>query len=354
MQEGFGRLRQLEASAADAFRVIRYFDSLVANRAGLDSLLRAGAVLTESVVGFADLDRRLELRVSPEGRVAEDPSVDEDWPSVNLGNDASARVWIERTDAPGALDDIVLERMAAGVKIALDRTRHSETRDPASVDVLLDPASSEMDRDVAARRLLLDGEKRLQVVAAIDTERPAGAVITGNFASRATQIGRVTALILVRGEDDIPAELAPLRQGIGPTGDVLGLPESWRKALFALRLTGDATPDSPGPRLVRYDDVGVLADVVGETWARASTLPDVARLIELERLAPRSIEYLEAIVATDSLRQAADRVHVHHSTLQARQNQLQKSLGYALGAAGKARLNMALLLVRAVRNGSLP
>ena len=354
MQEEFGRLRELEASAADAFRVIRYFDSLVANRAGLDSLLRAGAVLTESVAGFADLDRQVELRVSPEGRVAADAGTEEDWPSIELGPDASARVWIERREMPGTLNDIVLERMAAGVKIALDRTRHSETRDPASVDVLLDPASSEIDRSVAARRLRLEGEKGLQVVAAIDTQKPTTSVLAGPLLSRSSQIGRVTALILVRGEDEIPAGFASLRQGIGPAGDVLGLAESWRKALLALRLTGDATPTSPGPRVIRYEDVGVLADVVDETWARASTLPDVARLIELERLRPRSIEHLEAIAATDSLRQAADRVHVHHSTLQARQNQLQSALGYVLDSSGKARLHLALMLVRAVRNGSIP
>ncbi|MFS0735045.1 hypothetical protein ABC304_06395 [Microbacterium sp. 1P10UB] len=354
MQEMFGRLRELDASAADAFRVIRYFDSLVANRAGLDALLRAGAVLTESVVGFTDSDRQLHLRVSPEGRVAQDADTDDEWPSVDLGGDAVARVWIERRESPGELDAIVLERMAAGVKIALDRTRHSETHDPASVDVLLDETSSELDRSVAARRLLLENEKQLQVAAIIGADRPTPALLAGPLVSRATRIGRVTAVILTRGEGEMPTEFASLPHGIGPAGDVLGLPASWHKALLALRMTGDATPTSPGPRRLRYDDVGVLADIVGEMWARASTVADVTRLIEMERVNPRSLEFLEAIAATDSLRQAADRVHVHHSTLQARQSQLQKALGYTLDSLGKARLQLALMLVRAVRNGALP
>lgn len=353
MQE-FGRLRDLDASAADAFRVIRYFDSLVANRAGLDALLRAGAALTESVVGFTDSERHLRLRVSPEGRAASDIETGEEWPTVELGLDATAKVWIERRQTPGALDAIVLERMAAGVRIALDRTRHSETHDPASVDVLLDAATSEVDRNIAARRLVLEGEQRLQVLATLDQVRPNLSVTAVPLLSRTTRIGRVTAVILARGEAEIPAELASLRQGIGPAGGVLNLPESWRKAVLALRLTGEGTPTQPGPRRIRYNDVGVIADAVEAMGAGAANAADVTRLIEMERGAPRSLEFLEAIAATDSLRQAAERVHVHHSTLQSRLTQLQVALDYSLDSPGRARLNVGLALVRAVRNGTLP
>lgn len=123
--------------------------------------------------------------------------------------------------------------------------------------------------------------------------------------------------------------------------DIVDAPESWEGALTALRLT----TDGPGPRQLRYDDLGALAAL------KPMEINDITAV----RDHPDALETLYAMTEHDSVRQAATALHVHHSTLQARLRVLQDALGYRIDtAAGRSRLWLTLALDRLNQNQHLP
>ncbi|MFC7728091.1 helix-turn-helix domain-containing protein [Actinomadura keratinilytica] len=111
---------------------------------------------------------------------------------------------------------------------------------------------------------------------------------------------------------------------------------SWQQARTALRFT---TPRQP---VVLYDDLGalaLLAEIPSDT-ARANA--DVAAI---SRIAADSddLQTLDAYCATGSLRQAAGLLHLHHSSIARRLEQIGKALGIELTQpAGLTRARLAL------------
>lgn len=111
---------------------------------------------------------------------------------------------------------------------------------------------------------------------------------------------------------------------------------SWRQARTALRFT---TPRRP---VVHYDVLGALALLaqVPEDAAR-----DNADVAVIARLAGNSedLETLDVYCDTGSLRRAADLLHLHHSSVARRLEQIGKTLGIELtDPAGLTRARLAL------------
>lgn len=352
MQELLGRLRVIDSSAADALSVIRYFDSLVEGRAGVQAFLRAAAALSGAVVGIDVPALRISVRVSPEGRSVESPDPDgsANWNTQSLAEGLGGRVWIERHDDPAPSDAMILERLSTGVQIALARTRHQQSHDPARVDVLLDSDSSLPDRREAAQRLGLDMLAPAWVVAVLPACGDDGPADVPTW-PRSTRIGRVTAVVLQPKHD--ASEIDPeFRWGTGSAHPVDELYLSWREAVTALRFTANLAFGPP--RHLCFDDLGVFRRLA-DSWDRDPTPdPDVSVLQEMEEEAPGSIVVLEALASTYSYRQAAALLYRHHSSLQARIPRIEEALGFKLDAPGRSRLAAALAVRRLQASGSLP
>ena len=105
-----------------------------------------------------------------------------------------------------------------------------------------------------------------------------------------------------------------------------------------------------GLPLVRWAQLGALALLAEHVPADAAGRnPDVAIIDALarERGGRETLATLHALAATGSIRQAAVRVHTHHSTVAARLTRVQAALDFPLDtAAGRLRLCTALLLRR--------
>ncbi|WP_240003406.1 helix-turn-helix domain-containing protein [Streptomyces cinnamoneus] len=101
---------------------------------------------------------------------------------------------------------------------------------------------------------------------------------------------------------------------------------SWREARTALRF---ATARQP---VVHHDELGALALLAQVPEAAASDNTDVAAIARIAGNA-EDLETLDAYCATGSLRRAADRLHLHHSSVARRLEQLGKTIGVEITRA---------------------
>ncbi|MFI5960766.1 helix-turn-helix domain-containing protein [Streptomyces asoensis] len=327
MKELAGRLTALDPDAGAAVRVIAYFDRLAESRAGVEALVRGAAVLSGVPARLADADRRVRVRVEPDGarRDTEQPP-EPDWPSAALSPGGPPALWLERAGAaPSVVDAVILERAAGAARVVLDRTRgRAPLDDPALVETLLDATADEAARQHAARRLDLGSA-------------PARAL--------ATPAGRPLVRAADAG-DAVPAG----RVGVGPVVPTAELPRSWSAARTALRFTADGTAQDPGPRVVHADELGDIALLAGLVAPGADPPPDVHALDAAAADAPWLLTTLYAVTTTASLRAAAAEANVHHSTLQDRLTHAEHLLGWPVRTPqGRLRLHLALTMRRLAR-----
>ena len=88
----------------------------------------------------------------------------------------------------------------------------------------------------------------------------------------------------------------------------------------------------------------VLADVAGQ--ADVQELADVRGLTTLAEAVPDMVTVL-AVAATESIRRAAQLVHMHHNTVAQRVRDAERALGYPLTEPyGRTRLMVGLILYR--------
>jgi hypothetical protein len=330
------RLAAVDPDASAAVRVIRYFDRLTEAGAGLEAIVRGAAVLTGCPARLTDDERRLALRVEPDGRAGGVPGPpDRAWLSAGVDADGGAVLWLERPGPAGPVEAMVLERAATAARVVLGRTRgRAPARtgdDQAAVEVLVDPGASPEARRHAARVLGLAEDTQVCAVAlAGGATRIVPATSAGASASASTDgpragIGTVVAL------DELPASLAAART--------------------ALRLTAEGTDEDPGPRSVRYEELGGLALLAEAVGAATPPIGDELALEHAARAAPWMLATLDAVAASASLRAAAATLLVHHSTLQERITHAERMLGWPIREPhGRQRLYLALALRRLRRH----
>jgi PucR C-terminal helix-turn-helix domain len=331
------RLAALDPDAGAAIRVIGYFDRLTEAGAGLEAIVRGAAVLTGCPARLADERRRLFLRVEPDGShgVPAGPP-DRSWLSVSVEPGGGAVLWLEHPGPAGPVEAMVLERAAAAARVVLTRTRGRAPARPdddgAAVEVLIDASASPEARRHAARALGLAEAVRVRAVAL------AGGGARIEPAARAVAVA-----------SDGP------RAGIGTTVGIDGLPESWAAARTALRLTAEGTDDDPGPRSVRYDELGGLALLAESVSSATPMIPDELALEHAAAAVPWMLATLHAVATSASLRAAAAALLVHHSTLQERIAHAERLLGWPIREPhGRYRLYLALTLRRLRRHPPSP
>jgi hypothetical protein len=326
------RLAALDPDAGAAVRVIAYFDQLTEAGAGLQAIVRGAAVLTGCAARLADKERRLSLRVEPDGSHGEPAGPPgQSWLSASVGPDGGAVLWLERPGPAGPVEAMVLERAAAAARVVLTRTsgrtRARPDHDEALVEVLIDASASLAARRYAARALGLAEGARVRAVA---------------LAGGGIRVEPAHA--------DTAASDGP-RAGIGPADGIDDLPASWAAARAALRLTAEGTDEDPGPRFVLAAELGGLALLADSVTPATSMIPDELALEHAAAAAPWMLPTLQAVATTASLRAAAASLPVHHSTLQERIAQAERLLGWPIREPhGRHRLYLALAVRRLRRH----
>lgn len=325
MQELVGKLAALDPAASNSLQVIAYFDALIEARSGRLALLRAAARLTGCPAGAQLPGDLVARRVSPEGtNLPAAPA--ETWPGRRLPG--GGRVWLERSGEPSPVDQMVLERLALAASLISPRPTRGGS--PSALLVLVDATASVEEREEAAARCHLAPDVPLRAVAAVrDPRRP------DERPTVVTSWGEVGLAVLRPGQ-----EWTGGPAGIGLAGPPLDLPASWSSALIALRAR--RVPDE----MSTADELGAVIALVQALDAGA-TVPDDVRRVEAVRTDPRLAALLDAIVDSTSVRGAAARLALHHSTMQARVDQLTRSLGFDVATPhGRTRLDLALALAR--------
>lgn len=326
MQELVGRLTAVDAEATETLKVISYFDALINGHATTEVLLRGAAILSGCAAGQTVGGKT--MRVDATGiRAAAPPG---DWPSRQFED--GGIVWIERSGAPHANDEMILERLAIAAGIAYERTSPAAASRRALETIIDDQASAEARSD-AAKRLHLDPQARYRIVATGDTDTGA-------------PTGRVPAVVVGTAYGPVRAALTDetsslRRAGIGIPSTPTSLPESWASALIALRLS------SPREPVVDAADLGALLPLARAADAAPHGMPDVEALTDLVTSHPGAEALLDAIAGTESLRAAGVEAGLHHSTVQARAEQYSTALGFDIRSPrGRVRLSLALALHR--------
>lgn len=331
MQELVGRITALDPEASESLKVIGYFDALVEGHANSEVLLRGACMLTGCATGLvADQTvMRLDAKgVRDPAAVAPSAAA---WPEHTIAGDW--RAWIEREGPAHANDAMVLERLAIGLAISLERT-HPAAIARRSLEVLIDSTEPKDARDAAAQRLRLDATLAVVIVALPATDKFELPIRNSVIA---TPVGRVRAVLTS------PGELTQFvgRRGIGVATRPTDAPQSWSSALISLRLTSEADP------VVDAAALGSMLLLARAADALTEPQPDIAAVDELSRRDSRALSQLEAIAHSESLRGAATRAGIHHSTMQARATEFSEALGFDVRTpAGRVRLVLALGLRR--------
>lgn len=335
MQELVGRLTAVDAEATETLKVIAYFDALIHGHATTEVLLRGAAILSGCAAGQTVGGKT--MRVDAGGARAAAPLGD--WPSHAFEDGGT--VWIERSGAPHANDEMILERLAIAAGIVHERTSPAAASRRALETIIDDQASAEARSD-AAKRLRLDPQARYRIMATADTgsaalaARAAGVVV-------GTAYGPVRATLSDDAHLPSDAEETSSRQraGIGIRATPASLTESWTSALVALRLSSSREP------VVDADDLGALLPLAHAADASPHTMPDVEALSHLTATHPGATSLLEAIAGTESLRAAGVETGLHHSTVQTRAGQYSDALGFDIRSPrGRVRLSLALAMHR--------
>ncbi|MET7508686.1 hypothetical protein [Streptomyces albidoflavus] len=317
MHHLLGRLSASDPEAGDILRVVAYFDTLLARGSGVEGLLRGAAVLAGCTAG-AETAGRVRRRDPGGQRPPDRPGA----PRGPLRSGPHWAVWLERDGPASVLDEMIVERLAFGVEFL-------EThRAPTGFDAVIDEARPLAERARHLPRFHLTPSTPVRVLAT---------------ASDAPELGAPSAVMptrygLLRATLDVSGRLeAQGATGIGPWVRADRAPESWEEACIAYRLTDAHDP------VVDASELGAILMLLRAHDPHAPH-PDVRTL---DRLDERSAHVLRTLVEADSIRSAATRLGMHHSTVQARHEALVETLGYDPRThTGRLRYIAATLLQR--------
>ncbi|MFI9237537.1 helix-turn-helix domain-containing protein [Streptomyces sp. NPDC053079] len=332
------RLSQLDSHVDGAIRVIMFYDTLIRRRVDLPALARASAGLAECGAGIRLHGTGRAIRFSPDGRQASDPPPPASAARpITLDEEEIGTVWLERPAATGSLDldELLLERLAIAAAAVVERYGPARTTmaDPALVELAISTDSDEAARARALRLLGFAAGLPVHVVA-VRSQLPLdriGALLCPARPVKAAllaDVGVILATTVDRAR--FPADV---RAGIGAAESP---DRSWRQARTALRFT---TPRRP---VVHYTALGALALLAQVPQDAARDNPDVTAIARLAAT-PEDLETLDAYCTAGSLRRAADLLHLHHSSVARRLDQIARTLDIELTEpAGLIRAGLAL------------
>ncbi|MEV8526779.1 helix-turn-helix domain-containing protein [Streptomyces sp. NPDC052000] len=330
------RLSHLDAQAEGALRVVMFYDTLMRRRVDLPALARASAALADCVAGIRLHDPGRAIRMSPEGREAtEESSPPSTRVPVTLDDEEIGTVWLERPGPAGRLDELLLERLAIATAAVVERYGPTRTTmaDPALVELVISADSDEAARARALRLLGFAAGEPVRVVA-VRSRLPLDRLALLLCPARPVKAAPLAEVGVVLATTVDPARFpAGVRAGIGAADSP---DRSWREARTALRFT---TPRRP---VVHYEGLGALALLAQVPRQAARDNADVAAIARIAHSAD-DLETLDTYCAAGSLRRAADLLHLHHSSVARRLEQIERTLGIELTEpTGLLRARLAL------------
>lgn len=330
------RLTQLDSQAGGALRVVMFYDTLMRRRVDLAALTRTSAGLAECVAGVRLHGTGRVIRFAPDGRETPGaPGPVSTTAPITLDDEEIGTVWLERPDTPRELDELLLDRLALASAAVVERYGPASTTmaDPALVELAISADSDDAARTRALRLLGFTADLPVRVAAvrsALPLNQIAGLVCPARPVKAAplAEVGVILATTLD------PARFpAGVHVGIGAAERP---DRSWRQARTALRF---ATPRRP---VVHHHDLGALALLAHVPQDVARDNADVAAVARLAGR-PDDLDTLDAYCATGSARRAADLLHLHHSSVARRLDQIGRTLGIDLTEpTGPLRARLAL------------
>ena len=332
------RLSQLDSEAEGALRVVMFYDTLMRRRVDLPALARASAGLAECVAGIRLHSTARAIRMAPDGGAAPappPPAVSTSVPVV-LDEEEIGTVWLERAEPPGALDELLLDRLAIAAAAVVERYGPARTTmaDPALVELVISAESDDAARNRALRLLGFAADLPVRVVAVrsrVPLDR-IGALVCPDRLVKAAPVADVGVLLAAAVDPDRfpPGVHAGLGAADGPA-------RSWWEARTALRFATDRRP------VVHYGGLGALALLAQVPPEAARANPDVAAIARLAEQ-PEDLDTLDVYCATGSLRRSAELLHLHHSSVARRLEQIGRSLGIDVTEpTGLVRARLALV-----------
>lgn len=223
---------------------------------------------------------------------------------------------------------------------------------------MLNSRSSDADRIRAARLVGIDPDTSIRVAAIIETEtaetelwseRARGVFPHQQVLRDTVMDGRLVVLLASGGDDPEPVVVSEgvgdIRVGIGGSYPLRAASRSLSEAITALRLTR-----GPGaPSVVDFHELGAIGAVASlprAALASNEAVLDIDRLVALPG-GDDLLETLEQVCQTNSLRQAAEKVHMHHTSISYRIGRIEDELGYSLNdGEGRLRAQMSIVLWR--------
>ncbi|MEV6395511.1 helix-turn-helix domain-containing protein [Streptomyces sp. NPDC051907] len=317
------RLSGLDSYVDGAIRIIDFYDTLMRRRVDLPALARASAGLAECVAGFQLHGTGRVVRVSPDGRPAPTPPPPASTTvPITLDEEEIGTVWLERPGPPNSLDEVLLDRLAIATAAAVERYGPARTTmaDPALVELAISSDTDEVARSRALRLLGFTADLPVRVVA-VRSQLPLdqiGSLLCPARPVKAASVADVGVILTTTVDLDRLPE--GVRAGLGGAESP---DQSWQQARTALRFTTARQP------VVSYGDLGalaLLAEVSQDTVRGNADIAAIARVAGN----PEDLETLDAYCATGSLRRAAGLLHLHHSSVARRVDQIAKTLGIEL------------------------
>ncbi len=339
------RLSGLDSYVDGAIRIVAFYDTLMRRRVDLPALARASAGLAECVAGMRLHGTGRAIRVSPEGTEASNPpSPASTTAPITLDEEEIGTVWLERPGPPDPLDEVLLDRLAIATAAAVERYGPARTTmaDPALVELVISSDSDEAARARALRLLGFAADLPVRVVAVraqLPLDQIGGLICPARPVKAAplADVGVILATTVDRAR--FPAGV---RAGIGAADSP---DQSWQEARTALRFTNPREP------VIRYTDLGavaLLAEIPQDALRNNADVAGIARIAG----SPEDLETLDAYCVTGSLRRAADLLHLHHSSVARRIEQLGKTLDIELTEpTGLTRARLALTAWRLLDHG---
>jgi len=229
----------------------------------------------------------------------------------------------------------VLDRLAIAAAAVLERYGPARTTmaDPALVELVVSAGSDQAARARALRLLGFAADLPVRV-AAVRSQLPLDQLAGLVCAARPVKAAPLADVGVLLATTVDPARFPPgVRAGIAAAERP---DRSWRQARTALGFTTARQP------VVHYDDLGALALLAHVPQDAARDNADVAAVARMAAN-PQDLETLDAYCATGSLRRAAERLHLHHSSVARRLDQIGKTLGIELTEpTGLVRARLAL------------
>jgi hypothetical protein len=229
----------------------------------------------------------------------------------------------------------LLDRLAIAVTAVVEKYDPARTTlaDPALIELVI---SSDCDEPARERtlRLLGFGTGLPVRVIAVQSQLPldqVGSRVCPARPVKAASLGNVGVILAT--SVDAAQFPAGVRAGIGAAERV---DRSWREARTALRFA------TARHAVVHYEGLGafaLLAEVPPDAMRDNADVAAIARMASN----PEDLDALDVYCATGSVRRAADILHLHHSSVARRLEQLGRSLGLQLTEpAGLIRARLAL------------